>query len=99
METNNLKNPIGSFCADTFGFYCGCFQPENEMYREDCYWFHEEHDMGARIPTCAKTKDYIIESCSKDCKNYISNTRVSELANKYLEGRNYGYMAAGETKD
>lgn len=89
--------PIGSY--PPFGYGCGCFQSKAEPYRDDCYWFSEEQDMNARVPMCAKSKEYSIELCPKDCENYISNKRASELVDKYLEGRNYGCMATGETKD
>lgn len=41
--------------------------------KEDCYWYEEEQDMGARLPWCKlKPLSYgpITPSDCKDCKDY-----------------------------
>lgn len=42
------------------------------MKREDCYWYSEEIDMGARLPFCGLQKGIDpLESCD-GCKEYHS---------------------------
>jgi hypothetical protein len=51
-----------------------CYPLVNRRCKEDCYWYEEEHDMGATIPFCKLRKglDPIeYEDCAK-CKEYHS---------------------------
>jgi len=42
--------------------------------KEDCYWYDEDRDMGARIPLCKKQKGItpLSDKDCEDCKNYHS---------------------------
>lgn len=55
------------------GNMCDCFKCDE--VKEDCYWYDEEQDMGARLPWC-KLKPYshgpIEPSDCKDCLHYHS---------------------------
>jgi len=51
---------------DMFSYPC-CSCNSNHGLKEDCYWYSEEHDMGARIPYCGCKSGRPIES--KDCEN------------------------------
>ena len=58
---------------------------ERPNYREDCYYFHSEQDMGAHIPYCRKEREYGYCPCSEDCKNYISKQEVSRIVANYVD--------------
>lgn len=62
------------------------------LIRRDCFFFHEEHDMGARIEICGYS-DKSYESClaeglnCKDCPIYISMAEVRGLVLEKLRER------------
>lgn len=61
---------------------------ENPSYQEDCYYFSEEQDMGAHIPSCDRIpgiEGYEPKNCNKDCPYYISSGKARELIDKYVK--------------
>ncbi len=55
-------------------FVCSC-QPQPSKFREDCYWYDEERDMGARIPFCKARDIYPLEKCYIDCMHYHNKSK------------------------
>ncbi len=49
----------------------------DNIIKRDCYWYHCEHDMGASIDYCTLCDNLWECPCSEDCKNYISNKKVT----------------------
>ncbi len=67
-----------------------CFR-ETPTYQEDCYYFSEEQDMSAYIPSCGRIlgiEGYEPKNCNKDCPYYISRSKARELIDKYVEEEN-----------
>lgn len=46
----------------------GCYIPPK--YAEDCRYYEEEMDMGARIPICMKSSQIDPSGCNSSCPNY-----------------------------
>lgn len=83
-----IKNLKGNYPAYQPFPYISCQASQSEdHFHEDCYWFSTEKDMNATIPYCAKSDEYSIVSCPKNCKYYISHERITELANQELRKR------------
>lgn len=64
-----------------------CFR-ETPSYQRDCYYFSEEQDMGAHIPSCDRIpgiEGYEPKNCNKDCPHYISRSKARELIDRYVK--------------
>ena len=47
--------------------------------KRDCYFFSEEHDMGARIQTCLYS-DVVFGKCEcPGCTNFLSKTEADKI--------------------
>lgn len=46
----------------------GCYIPPD--YAEDCEYYEEDIDMGARIPICMKSLKIDPSGCNSSCPNY-----------------------------
>lgn len=46
----------------------GCYVPPK--YAEDCRYYDEDIDMGARIPICMKSLQIDPSDCNSSCPNY-----------------------------
>ena len=62
------------------------------LIRRDCFFFHEEHDMGARIELCVYSNKSYESSLSedfncRDCPIYISMAEVRGLVLEKLRER------------
>lgn len=62
------------------------------LIRRDCFFFHEEHDMGARIELCGYSDKSYESSLSeglncRDCPIYISMAEVRGLVLEKLRER------------
>jgi hypothetical protein len=56
------------------------------MTREDCYFYFEEHDMGARIPCCTRHEG--LGNCPCDgCEKYLTKADAARIINKYCDGK------------
>lgn len=69
-------------------YQCGCYcgASETKEVKEDCYFYSEQMDMGARIDTCSYNGT--LGSCPcKDCKKYISNKETSQIIRGIVDGR------------
>lgn len=56
--------------------------------REDCYFYREDHDMGATIPYCVYNfEGWGICPCSKECKHYISGQDAFSIVKEYVDKR------------
>ena len=57
----------------------------SEKYKDDCYYYEEVQDMGARIPCCTKHK-YELGVCPCDiCKEYISKADARKIIDQALK--------------
>lgn len=64
---------------------CGCsIQPKE---RTDCYFYHEEHDMGARIPFCSYHNGSFGYCPCKDCDKFLSKSEASKVVWEYVSKR------------
>lgn len=59
---------------------------------KDCFFYHEEHDMGARIELCGYSNDSYSKCLNegincRNCPNYISNAEVRGLVLMKLRER------------
>ena len=54
-------------------------------HKTDCYFYHEEPDMGAHIPCCNyKNFGYGICPC-KECEHYLSKTDAYRLIKMFVD--------------
>lgn len=59
-----------------FGWGCGCSMQRTE--KRDCFFYHEEKDMGATVPCCSYFNTY--SECPCDgCKKYIEMSKVFSI--------------------
>ena len=74
------------------GYICGgCGCGYHSDYKDDCYFYKEEHDMGARIPWCGyevRCEFRPLNECPKDCPNYISKSEAFSIVSKYVKEKN-----------
>ena len=83
MSDNKFQYPYVSYYGRC---NCGCYIENNR--KEDCYFYVEDHDMGATIPWCCK-KHCVIESC-EGCSFYISKSDADKIINEHFEGEKNG---------
>lgn len=66
-----MNDNIASTYPEWLPCRLGCYI--SSKYAEDCEYYEEEMDMGARIPICMKTLRRInSENCNEACKDYKS---------------------------
>lgn len=73
------------YSFDKMSGMCGCGMVEQKE-KTDCYFYHEEYDMGARIDICSyydKLGDCPCEGCDK----YIKKSEVFEMVKKYINNK------------
>lgn len=70
---------------------CGC-QPS--PYKEECYFYSEEHDMGASIPCCSFRGGLGNCPC-ENCKSYLSEQAAYRIVRAVREGK-YKPVVRGE---
>lgn len=72
------------------GYVCGgCGCDYYSDYKTDCYFYNEEHDMGARIPWCGYESDIKpLNKCPDDCKNYIEKREVYTIVKNHVKEKN-----------
>lgn len=73
----NISKPSYPFLP--YPFFCGCAMPTEPEHKTDCYFFHEEHQMGATIPTCSYYHGGLGNCPCKDCKKYISKSEAYKM--------------------
>lgn len=61
---------------------CGCFNQPKE--KADCYFYHEEHQMAASIPTCNYHGQLGYCPC-KDCDKYIKSSDVFRIVKNHVD--------------
>ena len=73
-ENGKLIDAIKSVFLEESHFFDHCFEhlPKPVEHKKDCYYYHEEQDMGARIPTCVREK-WLGECPCEGCTKYIPN--------------------------
>lgn len=57
------------------------------MHKTDCYFYDEEHDMGATIPICSYCGKGLGDCSCDDCEKYISKSDVYKLAVEKIDGK------------
>jgi len=55
------------------------------MTNNDCYYYYDDHDMGATIPCCRLIDEYVALSC-KDCPHYITQKEVDKIIIEFKNG-------------
>lgn len=64
--------------------HCPCQCEMERKTKENCYWYHEEQDMGAHIPYCSKRDLFPLEDCG-DCSEYIDKRRKLKITVEYAD--------------
>lgn len=75
----------------TLSFFgmCGCSGPQ-KIVKEDCYFYHEEPQMGATIPTCSYHNKGLGDCPCEECKKYISRSDVYKMVKESAEKEEMG---------
>lgn len=68
-----------------FSLLCGCGLESTPKYKEDCYFFHKEKDMGATIPTCDYHSKGLGFCPCENCKKYISKSAAYKIVKAEAE--------------
>lgn len=68
---------------DRQDFICGCSIPKPKE-KQDCYFYHEEYDMGARIPTCNYHAKLGYCHCG-DCNKHIKKAEVFGMIKNHVD--------------
>lgn len=73
QEKLNTGNSICTpFVTSNIDYICGCGIMSEQLERKrDCFFYQEEHDMGATVPCCRYHGGYGNCPC-KDCDKYVS---------------------------
>lgn len=71
------------FTLSFFGM-CGCGVPRKAT-KEDCYFYHEEHQMGATIPTCSYHNNGLGDCPCEGCKKYIARSEVCKMVKESVD--------------
>lgn len=58
---------------------CGCSAKREQSHKSDCYFYGEEHHMGATIPTCSYHNGGLDVCPCENCNKYISKSDVHKL--------------------
>lgn len=67
--------------------FCGCGIQMPKKYKEDCYFYCEEHQMGATIPYCSYHNGGLGYCPCDNCDKFISRADVYKSA-KDMVNRN-----------
>lgn len=87
MNNNEIKKPIIKNYQSISSYYssCGCDIRTN-IYKENCYFYHEERDMCAIIPTCNYYGQLGYCPC-EDCNKYVPKGEVYGMIKKIVDER------------
>lgn len=78
------KFKVSPYQISNIGF-CGCGMPiSDNRFREDCYFYYEEPDMGAHIPTCNYYKKLGYCPCNK-CDKFFDKSEVHSIIKEKVE--------------
>lgn len=85
----DIQKPIAATqyvaCSITpFFGTCGCFNQPKE--KTDCYFYHEEQDMGAHIPTCNYHHKLGYCPC-ENCEKYIKRSDVFKIIKERVDNK------------
>lgn len=80
-DTDKLKYDVNI----AMQIQCMC-DAQRIRYKESCYFYHEERDMCATIPTCNYYSQLGYCPC-KECNKYISKAEVREMVRKIVDER------------
>lgn len=61
---------------------CGC--SSKKFMCDDCYFYSEEHDMGATVPYCSHLHK-VLDSKAPECIYHFSNKRVRSMVKNVME--------------
>lgn len=64
---------------EMMSFCFGCGFEGTYKYKKDCFFFHEEKDMGATIPTCGYHSKSLGFCPCENCKKYISKSAAYKI--------------------
>lgn len=70
--------------AVSFLDMCGCGVPQKTA-KKDCYFYHEEHQMGATIQTCSYHNNGLGDCPCEGCKKYIARSKVYKMAKEAVD--------------
>lgn len=75
--------------------FCGSvLQDWREDFKTDCYFYTEDHDMGATIPWCSRDHKIIERQKCNGCKGYIAKSEIYKVALQIIEEREKDFPAA-----
>lgn len=68
--------------------FCGSvLQDWREDFKTDCYFYTEDHDMGATIPWCTSKKAICEPHQCNGCQDFISKAEVNDIVSHIVEER------------
>lgn len=79
IDNIHLPPPVYPF-MNLFAFSCACGAMQKREHKKDCFFFREEHHMGATIPTCSYNNGGLDVCPCESCNKYISRADVYKLA-------------------
>lgn len=85
MQSESIEQEfIDRFQKNLMSYFgCGC-TPEQPERKEDCYFYEEDNDMGARIPFCTYHGGYGECPC-KGCDKYISKANARKIIMEHIK--------------
>lgn len=88
MSNSEIKKPIIKNYQSISSYYsrCGC-DIRTKIYKENCYFYHEERDMCAVIPSCNYYQQLGYCPC-EDCNKYVPRYEVYGMIKKIVDERN-----------
>lgn len=85
IESIFEKIKVSPYSVGSVISFCGCNMPiSNNEFRKDCYFYYEEPDMGAHIPTCNYYEKLGYCPCD-GCKKFYKKSDVFSLIKKAVD--------------
>lgn len=66
------------------GGCCGCGAERKE--KTDCYFYYEDHDMGATIPCCLYFSESYHELPCEGCEKYFTKAEAFRIIKEHVDG-------------
>lgn len=97
---NEVLQNFANFCSGVFGlnnqkreipkpsfptFNACCCGGQEEKYKRDCYFYHEDFDMGATIPYCTYDNKGFGHCSCKDCDHFLDKAEANKIVRADIE--------------
>ena len=79
------KTPIPEYYTRESTF-CGCGINDKNPYKDDCYFYHEENQMGAIIKCCSLHGGLGNCPC-ENCDKHLSRHDAFDIVMEYMKGK------------